>query len=188
MPSSRRGAVANHIKQHIGTRFNRFGPFGLASVRAHKWLDRQKVAARRLDRQGRLAAEKLVAPIAAPSGYSDALIVLGDGGVVVPLVRRWGISPVLGYLGAGAILGPLGLVRSASTIPVVGWFTISDAQNVAGIAALGVAFLSVPGRPRIVGCQTVGHAPDGAWPRRFAGTADERCHRRPRGCGRTKPF
>ena len=41
--------------------------------------------------------------------YSDALVVLGTAGVVVPLVRRWGLSPVLGYLGAGAILGPLGL-------------------------------------------------------------------------------
>lgn len=82
-----------------------------------------------------------MAPIAAPSGYSDALIVLGTAAFVVPLVRRWGISPVLGYLGAGAILGPLGLGSFGKSIPIVGLFTISDAQNVAGIAALGVAFL-----------------------------------------------
>ena len=37
--------------------------------------------------------------------YSDALVVLATAGVVVPLVRRWGISPVLGYLGAvGTVL------------------------------------------------------------------------------------
>ena len=82
-----------------------------------------------------------MAPIAAPSGYSDALIVLGTAAFVVPLVRRWGISPVLGYLGAGAILGPLGLGSFGKSIPIVGLFTVSDAQNVAGIAALGVAFL-----------------------------------------------
>ena len=41
--------------------------------------------------------------------YSDALVVLGTAGVVVPLVHRWGISPVLAYLGAGALLGPFGL-------------------------------------------------------------------------------
>jgi monovalent cation:H+ antiporter-2, CPA2 family len=82
-----------------------------------------------------------MAPVAAPSGYSDALIVLGTAAFVVPVVRRWGISPVLGYLGAGAILGPLGLGSLGKSIPIVGLFTISDAQNVAGIAALGVAFL-----------------------------------------------
>ena len=43
------------------------------------------------------------------ANYSDALIVLGTAGVVVPIVRRCGLSPVLGYLGAGAMLGPLGL-------------------------------------------------------------------------------
>lgn len=46
------------------------------------------------------------------NAYSDALVVLGTAGVVVPIVRRWGINPVLGYLGAGAILGRSGLVRS----------------------------------------------------------------------------
>ena len=30
--------------------------------------------------------------------YSDALVVLGTAGIVVPLVRRFGLSPVLGYL------------------------------------------------------------------------------------------
>jgi monovalent cation:H+ antiporter-2, CPA2 family len=82
-----------------------------------------------------------VATIAAPSGYGDALIVLGTAAFVVPVVRRWGISPVLGYLGAGAVLGPLGLGSLGKSLPAVGWFTISDAQNVAGIAELGVVFL-----------------------------------------------
>jgi hypothetical protein len=41
--------------------------------------------------------------------YSDALVVLGTAGVVIPLVRRSGVSEVIGYLAAGAILGPLGL-------------------------------------------------------------------------------
>jgi monovalent cation:H+ antiporter-2, CPA2 family len=82
-----------------------------------------------------------VAAITAPSGYGDALIVLGTAAFVVPVVRRWGISPVLGYLGAGAVLGPLGLGSFGKSVPAVGWFTISDAQNVAGIAELGVVFL-----------------------------------------------
>ena len=74
-------------------------------------------------------------------GYSDALIVLGTAGIVVPLVRRWGLSAVLGYLAAGAILGPLGLGSISRTVPALSWFTISDARNVAGIAQLGIVFL-----------------------------------------------
>ena len=34
--------------------------------------------------------------------YSDALIVLGTAGIVVPIVQRWRVSPVLVYLAAGA--------------------------------------------------------------------------------------
>ena len=36
--------------------------------------------------------------------YSDALVVLGSAGVVVPVLRYFGLSSVLGYLGAGALL------------------------------------------------------------------------------------
>ena len=49
--------------------------------------------------------------------YSDALVVLGTAGIVVPIVRRWGLNPILGYLGAGAILGPLGLGRLPNRFP-----------------------------------------------------------------------
>jgi CPA2 family monovalent cation:H+ antiporter-2 len=83
----------------------------------------------------------LVVSSANMAGYSDALVVLGTAGVVVPMVRRWGLSPVLGYLGAGAILGPLGLGSISNAFPALSWFTINDAQNVAGIAELGIIFL-----------------------------------------------
>jgi glutathione-regulated potassium-efflux system protein KefB len=73
--------------------------------------------------------------------YSDALIVLGTAGIVVPMVRRWGLNPVLGYLGAGALLGPLGLGSLADRIPTLHWLTITDARNVSGIAELGIVFL-----------------------------------------------
>jgi CPA2 family monovalent cation:H+ antiporter-2 len=73
--------------------------------------------------------------------YSDALIVLGTAGVVVPIVRRWGLNPILGYLCAGAILGPFGLGSFTKSFPFLYWLTITDAQSVAGIAELGVVFL-----------------------------------------------
>jgi CPA2 family monovalent cation:H+ antiporter-2 len=73
--------------------------------------------------------------------YSDALVFLGTAGVVVPMVRRFGLSPVLGYLGAGAVLGPLGLGSLSHAVPALFWVTISEAGNVSGIAELGVVFL-----------------------------------------------
>ena len=75
------------------------------------------------------------------AAYSDALVLLGTAGVVVPLLRRWGLSPVLGYLGAGAILGPLGLGSISGFVPGLAWFTVTDAANLAGIAELGIVFL-----------------------------------------------
>ena len=75
------------------------------------------------------------------NAYSDALVVLGTAGIVVPLLRRWGLNPVLGYLAAGALLGPLGLGSLIGSFPFLYWVTVVDAKNVAGIAQLGVVFL-----------------------------------------------
>ncbi|MGA8951037.1 MAG: cation:proton antiporter, partial [Xanthobacteraceae bacterium] len=75
------------------------------------------------------------------AAYSDALVVLGTAGIVVPIVSRLGFSPVLGYLGAGALLGPLGLGSLIGSFRALYWFTVGDAKDVAGIAELGVVFL-----------------------------------------------
>ena len=64
------------------------------------------------------------------AAYSDALVVLGTAGVVIPLVRRLGVSPVIGYLAAGAILGPLGLGSLTSTVPALFWITITDRRHI----------------------------------------------------------
>lgn len=73
--------------------------------------------------------------------YSDALVLLGTAGVVIPLVRRFGFNPVLGYLIAGAILGPLGLGSFIDRFPLLYWFTVVDPANVSGLGDLGVVFL-----------------------------------------------
>jgi CPA2 family monovalent cation:H+ antiporter-2 len=85
--------------------------------------------------------EVVVASTINIAAYSDALVVLGTAGIVVPIVSRLGFSPVLGYLGAGAILGPLGLGSLINSYPALYWFTVTDAKNVAGIAELGIVFL-----------------------------------------------
>ena len=73
--------------------------------------------------------------------YSDALLVLGTAGVIVPAVHRWRVNPVLTFLVAGAVLGPLGIGSFKDVWPSLQWVTITDAKNVAAIAELGVVFL-----------------------------------------------
>ena len=73
--------------------------------------------------------------------YSDALVLLATAGLVVPLLRRFGISPILGYLAAGALLGPLGLGTFIGELPFLYWLTIVDAESVSRFAELGVVFL-----------------------------------------------
>ncbi len=73
--------------------------------------------------------------------YSDALVVLGTAGIVVPLVKRWGISSVLGYLCAGAVMGPLGLGSFKGELPFLTWITVVDTKNVSALAEFGVVFL-----------------------------------------------
>lgn len=75
------------------------------------------------------------------TAYSDALVVLGTAGILIPFFRRWGINPVLGYLAAGAMLGPFGLGSFVKQFHPLYWFTIVDPANVAGIAELGIVFL-----------------------------------------------
>jgi monovalent cation:H+ antiporter-2, CPA2 family len=82
-----------------------------------------------------------VSPSINIAAYSDALVVLGTAAILVPMISRLGISPILGYLVAGAVLGPLGLGSFIRSFPWLYWFTVGDAQNVAGIARLGVVFL-----------------------------------------------
>jgi len=73
--------------------------------------------------------------------YSDILVVLGAAGVIVPALRRWGVSPILSYLGAGAVLGPLGLGSQIDRFPFLYWFTVVNPDSVVGIGELGVVFL-----------------------------------------------
>ena len=75
------------------------------------------------------------------TAYSDALVVLGTAGVLIPIFRKFGVSPVLAYLAAGAILGPNGLGSFTPSFHPLYWFTITDPANVSGIAELGIVFL-----------------------------------------------
>ena len=72
----------------------------------------------------------------------QALIVfLVAAGVAVPLLRRFQISPVLGFLITGLIIGPYGLARFDDDIPFLKYFVIGEIEGVQALAELGVVFL-----------------------------------------------
>ena len=73
--------------------------------------------------------------------YKDLVVFLAAAGVVVPLFNRLKISPVLGFLAAGVLLGPDGLARLTDSAPWLSWLTISDATQIRSLSELGVAFL-----------------------------------------------
>ncbi|MCM2291312.1 monovalent cation:proton antiporter-2 (CPA2) family protein [Allorhizobium sp. BGMRC 0089] len=60
--------------------------------------------------------------------FTEALVLLGGAVVAAPLFRRFGLGTVLGYLAAGAVIGPIAHV-------------ISGAEEILPIAELGVVFL-----------------------------------------------
>ena len=73
--------------------------------------------------------------------WRQPLIFLITAGVVVPLFRRLRVSPVLGFLIAGALLGPFGAGRLAEKFPVFSMVTIGGGAGAAQLAELGVVFL-----------------------------------------------
>ncbi|MEN5363364.1 cation:proton antiporter [Brevundimonas intermedia] len=73
--------------------------------------------------------------------YKDLVVFLAAAGVIVPLVNRLKISPILGFLAAGVLLGPDGLGRFAQSVPWLSWLTIGDPGQLAQLSELGVAFL-----------------------------------------------
>jgi len=73
--------------------------------------------------------------------FKDALIVLGTAAVVAPIMPRLKVSPVLGYLAVGALLGPYGLGRLAERSRLLDWVTVTGERQIDFIGDLGIVFL-----------------------------------------------
>jgi CPA2 family monovalent cation:H+ antiporter-2 len=76
-----------------------------------------------------------------PGSYKDVVLFLATAGIIVPLFRRWRISPIIGFLGAGVLLGPSGLGALTDRLPWLGYFTIANPAELAQLAEFGVVFL-----------------------------------------------
>jgi CPA2 family monovalent cation:H+ antiporter-2 len=73
--------------------------------------------------------------------YREALIFLATAAVLVPIGQRFKLSPILGFLIAGALLGPHGLGALSGYVPPLRWITVSQEEGLEAIAELGVVFL-----------------------------------------------
>jgi monovalent cation:H+ antiporter-2, CPA2 family len=75
------------------------------------------------------------------TGFSDALVILGAAGIVIPAFARFRISPVIGFILVGALVGPFGLGRLVPQAPWLYWVTISEPDAIEPFAELGIVLL-----------------------------------------------
>lgn len=73
--------------------------------------------------------------------YRNALVILGAAGLVIPAFARFRISPVIGFILTGLLVGPSGLGRLANDHAWLHWVTISDAEAIEPFAEIGIVLL-----------------------------------------------
>ncbi len=75
------------------------------------------------------------------SGFSDALVILGAAGLVIPAFARIRISPVIGFILIGFVVGPFALGAMSSQLPWLNYVTISNPEAIEPFAELGIVLL-----------------------------------------------
>jgi len=74
-------------------------------------------------------------------GFADALVILGAAGIVIPAFARFRISPVIGFILVGVLVGPSGLGALINDAPWLRHVTISDVHAIEPFAEFGIVLL-----------------------------------------------
>jgi CPA2 family monovalent cation:H+ antiporter-2 len=75
------------------------------------------------------------------SFMSDALVILGAAGMVIPVFSRFRITPVIGFIFIGLLVGPYGLGRFVFDRPWLSYITITDPEGLEPFAEIGIILL-----------------------------------------------
>jgi CPA2 family monovalent cation:H+ antiporter-2 len=82
-----------------------------------------------------------VNPYYPSSPLGDALVILGAAGIVIPVFARFRITPVIGFILVGLLVGPYGLGGQLFAYPWLAYVTISDPQALQPFAEFGIILL-----------------------------------------------
>ncbi|PKP94639.1 MAG: sodium:proton exchanger [Alphaproteobacteria bacterium HGW-Alphaproteobacteria-14] len=78
----------------------------------------------------------------APSPFlSDALVILGAAGIVIPVFARFRITPIIGFILIGVLVGPFGLGSLVERIPWLTHITITNPEALTPFADFGIVLL-----------------------------------------------
>jgi monovalent cation:H+ antiporter-2, CPA2 family len=77
----------------------------------------------------------------ASTGFSDSLVILGAAGLVIPTFARFRITPIIGFILVGILVGPFGLGAFIGHYPWLTYITITDPASIAPFAELGIILL-----------------------------------------------
>ena len=79
--------------------------------------------------------------LAPSAALSDALVILGAAGIVIPAFARFRITPIIGFILVGLAVGPYGLGALVGQAPWLYHITISDPEAIAPFAEFGIVLL-----------------------------------------------
>jgi CPA2 family monovalent cation:H+ antiporter-2 len=75
------------------------------------------------------------------TALSDALVILGAAGLVIPAFARFRINPVIGFILVGLAAGPSGLGSLVDRAPWLIHVTITDPKSIEPFAEFGIVLL-----------------------------------------------
>lgn len=72
---------------------------------------------------------------------SDALVILGAAGIVIPVFARFRITPIIGFILIGVLVGPFGLGSLVDSVPWLSHITITNPEALTPFADFGIVLL-----------------------------------------------